>query len=104
MREEIRFVKWKGLITKSIDDCIVWWHFEISTKLYEMIHKYVEKNLEIEIELNWNSILLDASINTDTKNYLSYQWDHWLVKLDILIKDILLAWYILKGNIFINLK
>lgn len=96
---ELIFIKGKGLITKSIDDFVVWGYFECSVPLYEQLHKQLNKVLTLQVELEWNMIELSCNINTDTKWYLQFIEDHWVVKLDIQIPDILLSGYILKGNI-----
>jgi len=104
MRQEIQFIKWKNLSTKSIDDLVVSAFFEINTAMYEIIHKHINKVLLLEIELKWNKIELNCNINTDTKWYISYSDDHWVLRLDIVLPDELLVWYILKWNIFLTLK
>ena len=99
----INFIKWKWLITKSIDDLVVWWWFELSLDLYEKIHKYVNKPLKLIAQYDWITEEFDCSICLDTKNHLQFVVDHWIVKLDIIIKNPLLIWYIIKSNIFLEI-
>ena len=96
---ELTFVKWKWLITKDIDDLVIWAWFECSVQLYEQLHKLIDKVLTMQVELDWNTIELKCSICRDTKSYLQFVDDHWLTKLDLIVPDILLAGYILKWNI-----
>lgn len=96
---ELTFVKWKWLITKDIDDLVIWAWFECSIQLYEQLHKLIDKVLTMQVELDWNTIELKCSICRDTKSYLQFVDDHWLTKLDLIVPDILLAGYILKWNI-----
>lgn len=96
---ELNFIKWKGLITKSINDWVVWAWFECSVILYEKLHKYIDKALTLSIEYNWTTIELDCNICTDNSTYLQFVKDHGVVKLDIIMKDILLSWFIIAGNI-----
>ena len=96
---ELKFVKWKWLITKDIDDLVIWAWFECSIQLYEQLHKLIDKVLTMQVELDWNTIELKCSICRDTKSYLQFVDDHWLTKLDLIMPDILLAGYILKWNI-----
>lgn len=100
--ENLNFVKWKWLITKSIDNLVIWAWFECSIETYYILCKSINKVMTLSIELDSNIIELNCSINTDTNNYLSFQWTHWLVKLDIIFPDVLLSGYILKWNIWIN--
>lgn len=101
---DLIFVKWKCLITKSVDDSVITAWFECTVPMYEQLHRVINKPLELSIELNWESIELKCNINTDTKNYLWFIDDHWIVKLDIVLPDILLTWYILKWNIKLNIE
>lgn len=96
---ELKFVKWKWLITKDIDDLVIWAWFECSIQLYEQLHKLIDKVLTMQVELDWNTIELKCSICRDTKSYLQFVDDHWLVRLDVIVQDILLSWYIIKWNI-----
>ena len=96
---ELIFVKWKWLITKSIDDLVVWGYFECSKDLYYQLTNSINKVMIMKITLWENSIELNCNINTDTKSYLQFIEDHWLVKLDIILPDILLSGYILKWEI-----
>ena len=96
---ELTFIKWKGLITKSINDLVIWAWFECSVQLYEQLHKCIDKALTLSIEYNWTTIELNCNICRDTKTYLQFVEDHWIVRLDIIMKDILLSWFILKWNI-----
>lgn len=96
---DITFVKWKWLITKSIDDDVITGWFECWIDLYEKLHKALNKPLKLNIELDWLITELDCNICTDTRNYLSFVEDHWLVKLDIIIFNIWLIWLILKWNL-----
>lgn len=101
---DLIFVKWKGLITKNIEDLVVWWWFETSRQLYYELCNSINKVLTMQVELEWNTIELKCSINTDTKSYLQFIEDHWLVKLDIILPDILLLCYIIKWNINLIIK
>ena len=99
MEYEIDFIKWKWLITKSINDLVIWAWFEIPVWLYETLHKYINQVLILKIELDWESIELNCNVCRDTKTYLQFVDDHWIVRLDIIFPNILLAWYILKWKI-----
>ncbi len=99
MEYEIDFIKWKWLITKSITDLVIGAWFEIPIWLYETLHKYISQVLILKIELDWQSIELNCNICRDTKTYLQFVEDHWIVRLDIIMKDILLSWFILQWNI-----
>ena len=99
MEYEISFIKWKWLITKSINDLVIWAWFEIPVLLYETLHKYINHVLILKIELDWQSIELNCNVCRDTKTYLQFVDDHWIVRLDIIFPNILLAWYILKWKI-----
>lgn len=103
---QLKFVKGKWLITKSVDDLVVWGYFECSKELYYKLMDNINKVMTMKITLDNNSIELNCSINTDTKSYLQFIEDHWLVKLDIIVPDILLSGYIIKWdiNLFINKK
>jgi hypothetical protein len=96
---EINFIKWKWLITKSIDELIVWAWFEVSIQLYELLLKQVDKVMTLYIESDWKEIQFDTYICTDTWTYLVFKWDHAIVRLDIVLPSILLSSYILKWNI-----
>lgn len=104
MRQQIKFIKWKNLLTKSINDLVVTAFFEISKDMYEKVHNYINKNLVLEIEYNWISKDFSCSICTDTKGYINWADDHWVLKLDIILEDILLCGFILKWNIFLTLE
>ena len=99
----MQFIKWKGIITKSIDDLVISAYFEVSSEIYYRLCKSINKVLYLDIELNWNVCRFNANINTEPKNYLMFVEDHWVVKLDILIEDILLIWYIIKWNITLTI-
>ena len=99
MEHEITFVKWKWLITKSIDDLVVWWWFECSVQLYEILHKQIWKIMKLSMEYQWQKVEVDCTLCTDTKTYLQFVDDHWFFRLDIIIKDLLLSWYLLKSKL-----
>ena len=96
---ELIFVKWKWLITKSIDDLVVWGYFECTKELYYQLINCINKVMVMQITLEDNTIELNCNINTDTKSYLQFIEDHGLVKLDIILPHILLSGYILKWEI-----
>lgn len=104
MKQEIKFIKGKHLWTKSIDDLVVTWFFEISKDMYEKAHKCVNKVLTLDVEYNWLVNQFNCTICTDTRGYLTWADTHWVLKLDIVISDILLVWFILKWNIFLTLE
>ena len=98
---ELAFVKGKWLITKDIDLLRLSAWFECSMQLYKILHELVDKILILKVELDWNAIELKCFIGRDLKwnTCISFINDHWLFKLDIMIHDILLSWYIIKWNI-----
>ena len=104
MKSKIEFIKWKNLLTKSINDLVVGWWFECDIKLYEQLHKQVGAVLKLHMEYNWAIEIVDCMICTDTKTYLQFVDDHWIVRLDIIIKDILLSWFIIKADLYLELS
>lgn len=93
---EINFIKGKGLITKNIENSCVWWYFEIPVSLYEKIHNYLNKPLTLSVSLNWITNEFNCNIDNDTTWYISFIEDHWVLKLNIVVPDILLAGTIIK--------
>lgn len=104
MKQQIQFIKGKWLWTKSIEDLTITAFFEISKEMYEKAHKNINKILKLEVEYLEEKIELSCNICTDTKWYLSYHDDHWVLRLDITIENILLAWFILAGTIYLTLE
>lgn len=96
---EIIFVKWKWLITKSINDCVIGWWFECWLDLYQRLHTVINKPLILRCEYDWLEQDFNCNISLETKNHISFVIDHWLVKLDIQVPDILITWCILKWNL-----
>lgn len=104
MYYEIEFIKWKNLITKSVDDLTLTGWFSCWIDLYSKLHLQLNKALTIKLEAdNWESIELKCNINTETKNYIWFVEDHWVFKLDILFPDILLSGYLFTSKLKINI-
>lgn len=102
--EQIEFAQWKWIGTKDVRDQSITASFNVPENLYNIIHKYNNKVLELHVELDWNTIQLDCSLST-TWSPISWTKDHWwLIKLDIIVKDLLLLWYIIKWTIHLNIK
>jgi len=102
--EQIIYIKGKDIKTKSIDDSIVTCHFEISVKTYEKLHKHYDDVLTLLFTWEWiEDIEIKATFNKDWSNSLSYQWDHAMIKLDIILPSLLFVGYILTSNIHIKL-
>lgn len=92
---KINFIKWKGLVTKSIDDYVVSAYFEISIPLYEQIHKHINEVLKLEVTIWDHVVTYDCNIDTSVKNYITHCWDHAMIRLDIHLKsldNIILCW------------
>lgn len=99
---KIKFVKWKWITTKSIEDLVVTCYFECSKELYFKLCSNKDSIMNIELTYEWTTINLDCNLCTDTKWYLQFVEDHWLIKLDIYITNPLLIWYILCSDIILN--
>lgn len=100
---EINFIKGKWLITKNIEDLTVWGYFEIPVSLYEKIHKYINKPMNLVVEMWWVVNTFTCNVDTDTTWYLNFIEDHWVLKLSIIVPDIVLAGVILKGTLKLKL-
>jgi hypothetical protein len=101
---EIKFIKWKWLICKDIDNFNVWWYFEISESLWKKIPDHLNKTMTLNVKLWDTESDFICSVDTSTKSYLSFVKDHWILKLAILIQDIELAWIILKWDLKLILE
>jgi hypothetical protein len=101
---DLNFVKGKWLITKNIDVFVISCWFECWVPLFEELLKCIDKSMKLSIDFWWTIVELDCNISKDTSNYLSFQWDHWLVKLDVILPDKLLLGYIViwKINLIFN--
>lgn len=104
MKHNISFIKGKNLWTKSIEDLVVTWYFEISTQLYEEIHKHTNEIITLEIEYNWVVLEFDSNINTDTKSWITYCDWHWVLRLDVILHKKEFLCFIPFGNISLILK
>lgn len=101
---QINFIKGKWLITKNVDDFVVSAYFEISTQLYEIIHKYLNKILQLKVNVWSESYTYDCNIDDSVKNYITYCWDHWVIRLDIHLKNLtnlILVWNIIAWDLFL---
>lgn len=103
MNYDIWFIKWKNLITKSVDDLILTWWFECSIDLYQKLHTLINQPLVLIIESEWLTQEFNCNINTETKNYIWFVEDHWVFKLDILFPDILLTWFLFKWKLSLKI-
>jgi hypothetical protein len=105
MNYDIVFIKWKNLITKSVDDLVLTWWFECWIDLYNQLHLQLNKPLKLIMQTDdWLVQEFNANINTDTKNYIWFVEDHWVFKLDILFPDILLTGFLFKAKLFLNIE
>lgn len=101
----IWFIKWKNLITKSVDDLILTWWFECGIDLYQVLHTLINKPLVLILESDdWLVQELNCNINTETKNYIWFVEDHWVFKLDVLFPDILLTGFLFKCKLYLKIK
>lgn len=102
--EEINFIKWKAIGTKSIQDWIVTCYFEVSVSLYKKLDAYHDSVLTLLFKHpSLQDIELNATFNKDGNNWLSFQGDHGMIKLDINLEDKFFVGYILTSNVFLKL-
>lgn len=100
----IKFIKGKWIVTKSIDDFVITAYFEISTELYEKIHNYLDKVLQLNVKIWSESYSYDCNIDTSVRNYLTHCIDHAMIRLDIHMKnltDVILVWNIIIWDLFL---
>lgn len=106
---KINFIKWKWLITKSIDDYVVTAYFEISIPLYEVIHKHIWEVLTLEVSLWDTKYNFNCYIDTSVKTYLTHCWDHAMLRLDIHLwnlASLMMVWVIITWelNLLFNIN
>lgn len=103
MEYEIELATWKWISTKDIKDRSVTIHFNVPNTLYDIIRRYDNKVLQLQIQ-EWEvNFELNCSLST-TGSPISWHKDHWgLIKLDVILDDVMLIWYLLKWKIFLKL-
>lgn len=94
---KINFIKGKWIVTKSIDDFTIIAHFEISNNLFLKLYEYLNKELILEVTIWTETYTYTSIIDTSQKGYLNHAVDHWVVRLDIKLKNlknVMLMWII----------
>jgi len=94
---ELNFIKGKWIITKSVDDFTISAYFETSVRLYEVLHKYLNDILQLQITVWTEVYTYNCKIDTSVKNYIIFAEDHWVLRLDIILwndTNVMLMWII----------
>jgi len=100
----IEFVKGKSLITKNIDDKIVWWFFSISPQDSREMADNLTKPLEITMKDGKEIMKFDAVVDRDTNNYLQVMESNSIVKLAIVLPSLKIAGLLLVWQLTLKIK
>jgi len=74
---EIQLIVGKNISTKNIADNNVSIFVSIPTNLYNVIHKYVNKVLELHLTKWGTSFILNCNINNDGSTPIMYNAKEW---------------------------
>ncbi len=96
---EVKFIKWKNVWTKTDDIVTIW--VETNERTFDILKKSYEKIIDINISYLDFKFDLKCTIN-DSSSSTSWNKDHWVCKLDILNWDIIPTVVFNKGKIVLT--